>query len=429
MDFVIALAIIIALLMVSAFFSGGELALMALDQLNVETEARKGSQIAKLQRYLRSRPQRFLSTILIGNNIANVSLATYAAWLANKYLVGQLGLAQELALAISAGVMTVLITIFSELLPKTLAALNTRKFAQAVTYPLYICNILLTPVNVLTEKVVLPMIHLLTGGNTKSEQKIQRDELATAISLARTGGGQHSKDIAMAHGAMGMAQRDLEDVMTPRVDLVAIADNATAGEALQQMLDSGFSRLPAYGKDLDDISGFLLMKDLVRLSLRGAADSNNGWSASPVKPLLRKIAHLPETKGVVETLSEMQRQRVHLVVVVDEHGGTAGIVSMEDILEELVGEIVDESDKDGSMDVLRQGESYLIVSGKARIGQLPELHSFDTKGYEASTVGGLMLEVLGRPAVVGESIEVDGAKITAVKVLQNRIKLLRIDRA
>lgn len=401
--------------------------MMGLDQINVETEARKGSRIAKLQRYLRSRPQRFLSTILIGNNVANVALATYAALLANRYLVGELGLRHELALTISALAMTVLITIFSELVPKTLAALHTARVAAAVTYPLYIFDILLTPINVLTEKVVLPMIHLLTGGNAKSEQKIRRDELATAISMARAGGDKHSKDIAMAHEAMGMAQRDLADVMTPRVDLVGIVDTATAGDALQRMMDTGFSRLPAYGKDLDDISGFLLMKDLVRLSLRGGAGNGDSWSAAPVKPLLRKIAHLPETKGVVDTLSEMQRQRVHLAVVVDEHGGTAGIVTMEDILEELVGEIIDESDKAGSMDVVRREDSYVIVSGKARIDQLPELSGFDANGYEASTVGGLVLEVLGRPAVVGESIEVPGAKITAVKVLQNRIKLLRIE--
>ncbi len=429
MDLFLALAIIIALLIASAFFSGGELAMMALDQINIETEARKGSRIAKLQQYLRSRPQRFLSTILIGNNVANVALATYAALLANRYLVDQMGVRQELALTISAVGMTVLITIFSELVPKTLAALKTEQVAAAVTYPLYVFDIILTPINIITEKVVLPMIHLLTGGSAKAEQKFRRDELATAISMARAGGGMHSKDIAMAHEAMGMAERDLADVMTPRVDLVGIEDTATAGEALQRMMDTGFLRLPAYGQDLDEISGFLLMKDIVRLSLRGGVENGNGWADAPVKPLLRKVAHLPETKGVVETLSEMQRLRSHFAVVVDEHGGTAGIITLEDILEELVGEIIDESDKAGSMDVVRRESDYVIVSGKARIDQVAELSGFADDGIEASTVGGLLMEVLGRPAVVGESIDVPGAKITAVKVLQNRIKLLRVDKA
>ena len=425
MEYATAFAIILILLFLSAFFSGGELAMMALNPLNLETAVRRGDKLAALQQYLRTRPQRFLATILIGNNVVNISLATYSAALAHNYLAPHPRISEELALALSAILMTVLVLIFGELIPKTIAAINTEMFAGWVTYPLYICYIIFTPLNWAIDRLIMPAIYRITGRQDSQGATLGREELATAMAMAYARGELHRHDARMAREAISLSTRDLADVMTPRVDLVAIQEDASAEEAIRLMLDSGFSRLPVYLSDFDEITGMLLLKDLIRPTLREGTSLNDLAAGS----IARRIIHMPQTKSVVEALSEMQRKRYQMAVVVDEHGGTAGIVTLEDILEELVGDILDESDAGAHADVIRREEGMAIVSGRARIEQLPELERLDAETVEAGSVGGLLMELLGRPAVVGDSVEIAGMKLTAVKVLQNRIKLVRIERA
>ena len=251
MDYFTSIATIVTLLLASAFFSGGELAMMALSEITLETGARKGQRLSILQKRLRSRPQRFLSTILIGNNVANVALATYAAALTHRHLVPLPQFTEQSALALSATLMTVLILIFSELLPKTLAAINTQQVANWVTIPLYVANILMTPLNWLIEKMVLPIIYSISGGRKMDQSILGREELATAMALAHRGGELHTSDMAVALEALDLSKHILIDVMTPRVELVAVQQADTIQQAVDTMLDTGFSRLPVYGKDLD----------------------------------------------------------------------------------------------------------------------------------------------------------------------------------
>jgi putative hemolysin len=429
MVLLIPLAIAIVLILTSAFFSGGELALMKLDRITIETNLRKGSKVALLQKRLRAKPQRFLSTILIGYNVANIGLATYAAALSMKLLGPKLG--EQQALAVSTVVMTIIITIFAELLPKTLAALNTEGFARWVTYPLYIMDLVLTPVNWLIELVLTPLVKLFSRGRAVPSEAMGREELATALSMALISGRLEKADAAVAREALHFSQKSLGDVMTPRVDVVAVPEDASVGEAMEVMSNGGFSRLPVYRESLDEIIGVLMLKDLVRLSLRSAQsgrDPEDKWAKQPCAPQARQPAFFPESKTIVSTLAEMRQLRVHLAVVIDEHGGTAGVVSLEDIIEELVGDIRDETDSDHSADVIQRGAGFMIVTGRARLESLPELADVDLGELEASTVGGLMLERLGRPAIVGDMVQVDGVRIVALKVLRTQVKLLRIEK-
>jgi putative hemolysin len=164
-----------------------------------------------------------------------------------------------------------------------------------------------------------------------------------------------------------------------------------------------------------------LMKDMVRALRR------DGGKPRQVSSRARRVAHFPATKSVMAALSDMRRNRLLMAVVVDEHGGTAGIVTLEDIIEELVGDISDESDAAGTDDIISREGSLIVVSGRARLDQVPELESGQLAELEATTIGGMVMELLGRPAVVGDSVRVDGAEITVIKALRNRIKLLRID--
>jgi len=429
MEFFVPALIILLLLGLSAFFSGTELAMMALDEIGLETRVREGSLQARLQKVLRSRPQRFLSTILIGNNITNIALTAFVTAFAIKHLEPLGGWWGNNATSITTVGLIIVVTIFAELLPKTTAAIQPVRFANVVTLPMYGLDWLLTPVNWVMEKVVMPVIYLVTGRSDDSEATVKRADVATALSMAHAGGELHQKDLDVAHQAVHLSTRDLEDVMTPRVDVVAVDMDCTVGEALTQMIDSGFTRLPVYGNDLDEINGVLMLKDLVHVSLRAAKDGRDPedkWADLPARHHRRVVAHLPESKSVVDTLGQMQRDRVIMVVVVDEHGGTAGIVTLEDIIEELVGEIHDESDT-ASADIIRRGENFVVVTGRARLDQLAELEQIDLEEQESSTVGGLMMETLGRPAVVGDAIDLKGVRISALKVLRNRIKLLKVE--
>lgn len=403
---------------------------MALDPINLETRVREGSLVAKLQQRLRSRPQRFLSTILIGYNVANISLTAYVTLLAVHYLAPVNGIGEEKATLISTILVTIAITIFAELMPKTVAAIQTVKTAQVVTYPMYFMDWALTPLNWLIEKLIMPMIRLITGRHPVNQAMIKAADVHTALSLAHATGELHTMDAAVAREALNLSSRDLADVMTPRVDVVAVDEACAVGEALQVMSETGFTRLPVYGGDIDNILGVLLLKDLVHVSLQSARsghDPEDKWAQLPAKSYRRDVSHLPETKNVVDTLGHMQRDRVQMIVVVDEHGGTAGIVTMEDILEELVGEIQDESDASLSADIIRRAENYSIVTGRARLDQLIELDNAEIGAVESNTIGGLMMENLGRPVVVGDQIEIGQVRVSALKVLRNRIKLLKIE--
>ena len=429
MELLVPILVILLLLFISAFFSGAELALMALDPIALETRVREGSFQARLQKTLRSRPQRFLSTILIGYNVANIALTAYVTGLSIHHLEPLGGWWGENATMVTTVAVIIAITIFAELMPKTVAAIQTVRTANLVVVPMYGMDWVLTPLNWVIEKVVMPMIYLMTGGTNKDQQIVKRADIATALTLAHAGGELHQTDLDVAHQAVHLSTRDLEDVMTPRVDVVAVDMDCTVGEALTLMIDSGFTRLPVYGADLDEIRGVLLLKDLVRISLRSATDGHDPedkWASLPAWTYHREVIHLPESKSVVETMTEMRGDRVIMAVVVDEHGGTSGIVTLEDIIEELVGEIQDESDT-ASADIIRRADNYVVVTGRARIDQLPELQGVDLSEQESGTIGGLMMETLGRPAVVGDTIDLNGVRISALKVLRNRIKLLRIE--
>jgi putative hemolysin len=423
-EIALPLTIILVLLFLSAFFSGGELAMMALDNIYLETEARRGNRLAILQQRLRSRPQYFLSTILIGYNVANIGLATYGAYLAMRYLKPRLG--EDTALAISTIVMTAVILIFAELMPKTLAAINTHKIANICTYPLYVVNILLTPLNWLLDKGVMPMIYAMSGGKRTMDSSIGREEIGTALALAYASGKLHSTDMAVARVALRLSTRDLADVMTPRVDVVAMPADCTIGETLIRMRDTGFSRLPVYEGDLDQVAGVLFVKDLVRFSV-GGGEAEEQWRQRPARQHMRPATFFPATKSVVEALNEMRQLRLHLAVVVDEHGGTAGIVTLEDMLEELVGDIRDETDHPHSADIIQRRVGHLVVSGRARTDSIPELAGLAAACGDANTVGGLMMEQLGRPADAGDGVELAGYRLTALKVVKNRIKLMKIE--
>ena len=415
--------------MLSAFFSGGELALMSMDMVGLEDRASSGDRIARMQLTMRQRPQRTLGTILIGNNIVNIIAPTFATLTAQQHLAPIKGIGDKATLISTIG-MIVLVTIFGELVPKTFAAVRGKRVASLVTPPLYLLDILLQPANWLLEALISPLIRWFTGGSTSVENRIGRTELRAVLTAAMTGGHLSREDVAIAREAIEMSHRDLEDVMTPRVEIEALPQEATVGEAMHLMDSTGHSRIPLYEESVDNITGVLILKDLVHVSLRAAVegrDPGDDWASEPVAAYRREVLHFPGTKGILETMSEMNSARVHLVVVVDEHGGTDGIATLEDIIEELIGDIRDETDTEHHADIVRIGEGFVLITGRARVDSIEMLQGIDTSELDSNSVGGLMMEKLDRAVVAGDVLELPGLKLTALKVVGNTIKLIRVE--
>jgi CBS domain containing-hemolysin-like protein len=422
--------VLLVLIGFSALAAGAEISLLSLNPVRLESAARKGSRLARLQASLRRNPQRMFTTILIIGNLLNAALTTYAAVVSTDILAPALGLTRDQALLLNALVAAAIIIVLCDLIPKTVGAVRPEKFSALITLPVAIADKLFAPVHWLMGWTVTPLLRLLTGGRTEVEHAMSRDEMATALTMALAGGRLHKMDAEVAKEALEFSQKDVRDVMTPRVDVAAVPESASLGEALTLMSDSGFTRLPVYHDSIDEIAGVLLVKDLIRESTRAAQlgkDPFDEWANNPVTPLMRRVLHFPATKSIVEALNELRQDRSHLAVVVDEHGGTAGIVTLEDILEELVGDIRDEYDTEQTIDVVRRGENYLIVSGRARLDVLEEL-GLEGVETETSTLGGLLMERLGRAVSVGDVLEIDGLRIIALKVIRNRIKLLRVEK-
>jgi CBS domain containing-hemolysin-like protein len=401
------LLILSGLVVLAALAAGGEIALLSLNPLRVEAAARKGRPLARLQQGLRKHPQRMLTTLIVATTVLNTTLATYAATVSETMIAPHLHLSRQQALVFSTLFVTIVIVLVCDLVPKTLGAVRAEAFAGLITRPIWLLDKLLAPLHWVVNLAFTPLLQKLTGGRLGHEHIPSIEEVRLLLSQAQAGGRVEHTDALVAQEALTFSTKDLADVMTPRVDVIAVPDTATVGQALTAMVQSGFSRLPMFHEDIDEIVGVLLLKDLVTFSLQraeGGRDPLDLWASEPALPLMREVVRYPVSKGVDETLAELRRERTHLAVVVDEHGGTAGVVTMEDILEELVGDIQDESDSAHSADVVRRSGGVLLVTGRARLDALPELDQVEIGETDATTLGGLLMERLGRPAVVGDSI-------------------------
>jgi putative hemolysin len=466
------LLILLGLVVLAGLAAGGEIALLSLNPLRIETAARKGRAVARMQQDLRRNPQRMLTTLIVATTALNVSLANYATAVSENSVAPALHLSHAQTAVFSTLIVTVVIVLICDLVPKTLGAVRAEQFASVITQPIWLLDKLLTPLHWLIGLTVAPLLRKLTGSDLRHEHIPTQEEVRLLLSQAQAGGHIERMDALVAQEALRFSSKSLEDVMTPRVDVVAMPDTVTVGAALTTMVQSGFSRLPVYHEAVDEVVGVLLLKDLVTFSLQraeGGRDPLDTWAGEPAAPHMREVVRYPASKGVDETLAELRRERTHLAVVVDEHGGTAGVVTLEDILEELVGDIQDESDSAHSADVVRRSGDVLLVTGRARLDALPELAQVELGETDATTLGGLLMERLGRPAVVGDSLvlpakpgyvphhvgaahsgsgggngpegsassagEEDSVppahslRVTALKVLRTRIQLLKIEPA
>jgi len=413
--------LILILFVGSAFFSGSEIALFSLNRKNLKNDLSANHLIGRYLSQLLQFPRRLLVTILIGNTIVNVAASIIAVSLALE-LANQFSISKEIALTLQIILLTLFIITFGELIPKVWAAKNPVVFSKICAIPLYLMSTILYPVSeFLTEAIKISVSKLRFD---KTKIAMRPDELAELAKLSHEKGTIVEEEQGLIHSIVNFRSVSVQEVMTPRVDVVAVSDNSTLNELVETINSSGHSRLPLYHNDLDNITGIIYAKDLLPFIKQKEKQTIISLNA-----ISRSALFVPKTKMINDLLRVFQEKKMHIAIVVDEYGGTAGVITLEDILEEIIGEIRDEYDKEES-EVLKLSEISYMVLGKFPISELNELLNINIKtdNSDFETVGGLILNQAGHIPKEEYSFSIENYIFTVKEIANKRIKKVLIER-
>ena len=405
-DSISSILILVLLIIMSAYFSATETAYSSLNKIKLKSIANKGNKKAKLALELSEKYDSVISTILIGNNIVNIATASLATVLFTK-LLGSSGV------TVSTIVMTILILIFGEISPKSIAKDIPESFAIVSAPLLNVFCIILKPVNhifCLWKKLISKVLKI------QKHSGITEDEILTIAEEAENEGGINPQQLEIIKSAIELNDQEVIEAFTPRVDMVAIKDSCSKEELLNLFIESGFSRIPVYHDNIDNVIGIINEKDLINI----VVNNNSEEISSIIKPLNVIQPHMK----LSQLLKVLQNNKSHMALIADEYGGTMGIITLEDILEELVGEIWDEHDKVVN-DIEKIAEDEYIVRGNANIEKV--LEEFDLEEeFEVNSVNGWVMQQFGKIPKVGESFEYKNLKIVIQKATKRCVLEIRI---
>lgn len=401
------------LLAFSAFFSASETAISSINKFRVKNRAEEGDKKAAVALKNAEDYDRTLSTILIGNNVVNLTLSSLATLTATA-LLGDAGAAVATIAA------TLLVLTFGEILPKSFAKDNAERVALATARPLWLLRKLLAPL-----VWFFVMIKRLFTNQHNSELNVQpsvtEDELKTIVSTVEDEGVLDPQETDIIQSAIDFGDTTVQEILVPRVDMIAVEADAAPEELLHFCVDHTYSRIPVYEKKIDNIIGILYARDLLESLVRGRSIS--------ARALMRPVLYVYRTKHINELLAEFRREKQHIAIVTDDYGGVMGMVTLEDILEELVGEIWDETDTQRSS-VRPLSENSWEVSGEENIEDCFAAIGFSDRDFHCdyATVAGWALEVLEHIPTVGEQFRYKVLLVTVEEMEDQRILRLRIDR-
>ncbi|EOR24445.1 hypothetical protein SDC9_113775 [bioreactor metagenome] len=387
-----------------------ETALMALSKIRIRHMVEEGVKGAKLVEKLAEDPSRLLGAILIGNNVVNIG----ASALATSVAVKAFG---EGSVGVVTIVMTILVLIFGEITPKSIAKQNSESVALKVSKPINVIVKLFRPFVVVFSAISGLFIKILGGDPKANEPFITEEELKTMVGVSEEEGVLEDVEKEMIFNVFEFADSQVKDVMVQRVDVVAVDINSTYDEVINVIKTEQFSRIPVYNQNIDDVIGVLNVKDLII-----AAQSKENFKVSDY---MREPYYTFEFKKITELFNEMKKNRNHMAVVLDEYGGNVGIVTIEDLIEEVVGEIEDEYDDENS-DIVVVKEDEYIVDGSARLDHIGDLIGVAMESEEFDSVGGLVIGELGRFPEQLEEVKLNNIRFVVEEVDKNRIKKVRI---
>lgn len=420
-DWSLQIVILFILLTASAFFSGSEVALFTLEKRKIKDQFKDHHLLLNYVNILLGRPRKLLVTILIGNTVANVAASIVAVTLAIN-LAPVIGISKGLVVSIQIIVLTILILLFCELLPKVFASRNPLLFTKLTVVPMYWINVVIYPVSETLSELIKSATSKIKIDKTKNV--LTKQEISDLTDIGQEKGTLEEEEQELIKSIVSFRQILAGEIMTPRVDINAISKNATLDEIIKIINETGHSRFPLYDVDLDKIIGILYAKDI--LPLLKSERSNNVLQLST---LARKSMFVPKVKRVDNLLREFQAKKMHIAIVVDEFGGTAGLITLEDIIEEVVGEIWDEYDREEDNIKVISDDKYLVM-GKTSISEMNNIIGVEIINEEADfeTVGGFVFKTAGFIPKEGYSFINGNYKFTVKEVMRKRIKKVLIEK-
>ncbi|MCP4052658.1 MAG: gliding motility-associated protein GldE [Mesoflavibacter sp.] len=414
-NIVLGFVLLIVLLIGSALISGAEVALFSLSRTDLEDEELAAKNQIKIITKLLERPKKLLATILVANNFINIGIVILFAFLSEfmfKSITSTL-----IKFIVDVVVVTFLILLFGEILPKIYASRNNLKFATFMAYPLRVLDVVFSPLSLPMRAITLT-IHSRLG---KQKSNLSVDQLSQALELT----SEHDttkEEQKILQGIVSFGNTDTKQVMQPRIDVFALSIDQTYAEIVEEIVANGYSRIPVYQDNMDNIKGILYVKDLLPYLNEKEFD----WTS-----LLRDPFFVPENKKLDDLMSEFQEKKVHLAVVVDEYGGTSGLVSLEDIIEEIVGDISDEFDDEDLIFSKLDDKNYVFEGKTAlkdfyKIIKLEDDTVFEENKGEAETLAGFILENSGGFPKRNSKIKFENYVFTIESLDKKRIKRVKV---
>ncbi|WP_297596457.1 hemolysin family protein [uncultured Cetobacterium sp.] len=417
MDTYSDIIILVVLILLSGFFSASETALTSFKTIDLEDVEKTSKKTAHLLKKWLKSPNEILTGMLLGNNIVNILASSIATAIA----INRMGNSPR-SLAIVTGVMTILILIFGEITPKIMAKNNSKWFSKLVIGPMYYFGLLMKPiVKILMWTSIL--IGRILGVEVKSENLMFTEEdLISFVNVGEAEGIIEEEEKEMIHSIVGLGETNAKEIMTPRTSMFAVEGNKTLNDIWIEMIEVGFSRIPVYEETIDNIIGVLYTKDVLNYLKEHSTETK-------VKDLVREAYFVPETKSIIEILKEFKSKKVHIAIVLDEYGGIGGVVTIEDLLEEIVGEIRDEFDNEEEESIKEIDENRYEIDAMLDIETINKSLSIElptSDDYES--LGGLMMSELGKIPSIGDIVEFEDVKLIVVEVEKMRVSKVEIEK-
>ncbi|MEL7596709.1 MAG: hemolysin family protein [Clostridiaceae bacterium] len=401
--------LLIVLLFFSALFSASETALMSLSKIRVRHMVESKVRGAKIVSKMIDNPNKLLSGILIGNNIVNIGASALATKLAMDFF-GAAGV------GIATAIMTVLVLIFGEITPKSLAANNAEKVSLKVSRLISMIIKLLNPIIIILTYITNFIIRMLSNKDSSRKPIITEEELKTMVDVSHEEGILELEEKQMIQNVFEFNSLKVKDVMTKRQDIVAVDIKCSYEQIKKVFIEEQFSRIPVYDEDIDNIVGMLYVKDLFYY--------NDGKNFK-IEKYIRDVYYTFESKPITQLFSNMQKNKISMSVVLNEYGGTEGIITTEDLVEEIIGEIVDEYDEHMS-NIESINDREFVVKGTTRLEEVKEVIGINLQSKHLNTISGYVIDIFGKFPKDGESIEQSNIKFIVEESGRNRIEKLRL---
>lgn len=407
----IQLVVLVILLALSAFFSSAETALTTVNRLRVRALVDDGDARAIILAKVVDDPGKLLSAILIGNNIVNISASSIATVLATNFF-GSAGA------GIATGIMTLLVLIFGEVTPKTMASLKAEKIALSYAKIVYVIMVVFTPLIFILDLLSGGILRLFGIDPDKRDDSVTEEDLRTIVEAGHEDGVLETEEHKMINNVFDFGDHQAKDIMVPRVDMCFLKLDATYEDFMKIYREEKFTRIPVYEETRDNVIGILNVKDLILY------DKDQEFH---VKDFLREAYYTYEFKNTSELMMEMRKNSISIAIVLDEYGATAGLVTLEDLIEEIVGDIRDEFDEAEAEEVQQLGEQEYLVEGACKLEDLNDMIGLGIESEDYDSIGGIVIDALQHLPSEGEEVTLEsGTRLVVEKIDKNRIEKVHI---